>query len=92
MAHRKFVDLPIEDGDFPVRYVSLPESLPEAKLIFQGNPIQNVHRKNGEANGMEWGIFPDKPTNEQDKWGGRLQFSCGGFSAIILGQLPLNPQ
>ena len=25
MAHRKFVDLPIEHGDFPVRYVSLPE-------------------------------------------------------------------
>jgi len=22
------VDLPIEDGDFPVRYVSLPESVP----------------------------------------------------------------
>ena len=31
--------------------------LPEGKLIFQGNPIQNVHRKNGEANGMEWGGF-----------------------------------
>jgi hypothetical protein len=26
MTHRKFVDLPIQNGDFPVRYVSLPEA------------------------------------------------------------------
>ena len=31
--------------------------LPEGKLILQGNPIQNVHRKNGEANGMQMGYI-----------------------------------